>query len=610
MAGRGASELPVDIQKEVRVRVKVCEAEHLPIPLWSSPGASSGALNRGGGGDSKGSGAWDALRDVFSFDITHLGSTLQTFATVELLDCSSPRRRRRVQHRSMTSTAPNVRDAADRTGLRPVRTARSAVTRAVLLKPNPFWAEEFVVDVESRSFSVLRISVWRAHRLEEDQEIGRVLIPVRSLRDGIARAAWYPLFPAGSKTLLSWDDVAEGQRHITSSPGWKDRGCGAIRLELQCTQQRILPLSAYNEILGVVVNDYDLDVLRLLERGLSFNQGPLPNTLVRLSFASGRLLYIATTLVLDEIDSTNDPEVIFRGNSLATKFVDAMMKFVGAEYLRQVLGPVIARILVARKPCEIDPVKMENPTPSAERSNLKNLTKWVARFTAAIFSSAHLVPPEFGILFRSMREALEAKFSPEQTTATRYTSVTGFLFLRFFCPAIMGPSLFGLCDVVPRHEVSRALVLSAKVIQNLANLSEFSDAAEPCMQPLNGFLQLNQAKMCEFVDLVCNSDPDEKNRGAPTRPLESIRVQSLCAHLHQQLCEVVPGLRHFVDAPQNNTAENVQTLEGLRRVLLTLRGEARKPKRSMQLPEFRAEDAWLPSSEFRAEVDKVLPDFP
>jgi Ras GTPase-activating protein 3 len=49
----------------------------------------------------------------------------------------------------------------------------------------------------------------------------------------------------------------------------------------------------------------------------------------------------------------------------------------------------------------------------------------------------------------------------------RYTAVTGFFFLRFVCPALLNPVLFGLVSEQPSSSVQRDLMLIAKTIQSL-----------------------------------------------------------------------------------------------------------------------------------------------
>ncbi len=69
----------------------------------------------------------------------------------------------------------------------------------------------------------------------------------------------------------------------------------------------------------------------------------------------------------------------------------------------------------------------------------------------------------------------------------KYTAVGAFVFLRFFCPAIVAPEVEGLVATPPSKEMRRGLLLIAKVTQNLANNVLFG-AKEPYMFPLNDFL--------------------------------------------------------------------------------------------------------------------------
>lgn len=80
----------------------------------------------------------------------------------------------------------------------------------------------------------------------------------------------------------------------------------------------------------------------------------------------------------------------------------------------------------------------------------------------------------------------------------KYTAVGAFIFLRFFCPAIVAPEVEGLVATLPSKEMRRGLLLIAKVIQNLANNVLFG-AKEPYMFPLNEFLAQHIYRVTTFL---------------------------------------------------------------------------------------------------------------
>lgn len=80
----------------------------------------------------------------------------------------------------------------------------------------------------------------------------------------------------------------------------------------------------------------------------------------------------------------------------------------------------------------------------------------------------------------------------------KYTAVGAFIFLRFFCPAIVAPEAEGLVATPPSKEMRRGLLLIAKVIQSLANNVLFG-TKEPYMFPLNQFLVENIQYVTSFL---------------------------------------------------------------------------------------------------------------
>lgn len=139
--------------------------------------------------------------------------------------------------------------------------------------------------------------------------------------------------------------------------------------------------------------------------------------------------------------ATVEANLLFRGNSLLTKALDFHMRRLGKEYLEETIGERLRDIDESDPECEIDPSRL-NRSDDLER-NWRNLVALTTGVWKAIAGSASRCPAELRLIFRHIRACAEDRYGDFLRTVT-YSSVSGFLFLRFFCPAILNPKLFGL----------------------------------------------------------------------------------------------------------------------------------------------------------------------
>ena len=152
---------------------------------------------------------------------------------------------------------------------------------------------------------------------------------------------------------------------------------------------------------------------------------------------------------------------------------------------------------------QIDPLKLLDSNDRAK--NIQELRKSTNEFLTTILSSLDSLPDEFRCVcvrcavyacaVVCAMQLMPVSFSCEYDRVvwqhlhkkvkqyfpdSALKLVGGFLFLRFFCPAILAPHNFGLVDEPPCPEAQRHLTLVTKTLQNLANGMRFG-TKEPYM---------------------------------------------------------------------------------------------------------------------------------
>lgn len=140
-------------------------------------------------------------------------------------------------------------------------------------------------------------------------------------------------------------------------------------------------------------------------------------------------------------NATLEANLLFRGNSLLTKALDLHMRRLGKEYLEDCLSEKMRDIDESDPECEVDPNRVKNPEDL--QRNWRNLTLLTENVWESIAASANRCPNELRHIMRHIRACAEDRYG-DFSRIVSYSSVSGFLFLRFFCPAVLNPKLFGL----------------------------------------------------------------------------------------------------------------------------------------------------------------------
>ncbi|XP_062561540.1 GTPase-activating protein [Armigeres subalbatus] len=319
----------------------------------------------------------------------------------------------------------------------------------------------------------------------DDVFLGEIKLPVRGKQqlNAVQQSAWYYLQPRTSHSRPT--------RTCATPPGTRlscDNSLGSLRLKLNYTADHVFPLATYDQLLNILIQSIDqrpitASAVHILGE-ITQNKTEVAQPLVRLFTHTNVIAPMIKALADHEISKLTDPTTIFRGNTLVSKMMDEAMRLSGLHYLHNTLRPIVEEIFADKKPCEIDPARVKDK--NVIDTNLVNLQEYVEKVFEAITKSAVKCPAVLCQIFHDLRECA-AKYFP-QNKEVRYSVVSGFIFLRFFAPAILGPKLFDLTTEPVDEQTTRTLTLISKTIQSLGNLVSSRSAQQPCKEQYTGQL--------------------------------------------------------------------------------------------------------------------------
>ncbi|KAF9583097.1 hypothetical protein BGW38_010257, partial [Lunasporangiospora selenospora] len=365
----------------------------------------------------------------------------------------------------------------------------------------PFWRDNFEF-TDLAAFNGITINVLQS-KGRKVTFYGKAHIPIREDLSDDCDEGWYP--------IVQVDDRTRTTGHL-----------GDLRLKLKYEEQFVLPLSNYNELLDIICDFRENNVISKLAARVTDLESFAKNVL-RILEGRGMAVIWLISLIDEEVAEAVPEQVnnLFRANTLLTKALEAYMLLVGSEYLDDTLGDILRSICTQKTACEVDPCKLEKGEDV--KSQWRILFQHTRTCWRAVIESVHRFPRELLLVFSHLQRRLIAKFpeSPrlasgvvdqkeaELASQARYTGVSGFVFLRLICPAILTPKLFNIVREHPEARAHRTLTLIAKSLQGLANLVWFGKK-ELWMLPMNDFISENIQSLKDFVDQICSvSIPSE-----------------------------------------------------------------------------------------------------
>ncbi|KAI7885566.1 hypothetical protein K492DRAFT_234094, partial [Lichtheimia hyalospora FSU 10163] len=257
-----------------------------------------------------------------------------------------------------------------------------------------------------------------------------------------------------------------------------------------------IEVERYNELLDIITDDQDDFAIAMLMS----TSCPAPkidiiaNGLLACLGTRGKITAFMKILITKEVQNTNVEAQLFRHTSVATHFLSGVAKRCGTEYIQEILYPVFRALnneeLPPNTSFELNPSRLK-PDEDIE-ANRENVAKLTDKLLTAICESADAAPSMIREICYNISECTAERF-PE----ARYTAVGAFIFLRFFCPAIVAPESIGI-KVKMNPNLHRGLLLAGKIAQNLANNVLFG-VKEAFMIPLNDFVTCNTYRVICFM---------------------------------------------------------------------------------------------------------------
>ncbi|MCJ8750148.1 hypothetical protein PDJAM_G00259190 [Pangasius djambal] len=358
-----------------------------------------------------------------------------------------------------------------------------------------FWGELFELDnlppVTQITLHLFRDDDPKKKRHSKDESIsyplGSVALSLANIKGRVFQEKWYPIIP--------YKPPGTGGAKEQLGP----QAC--LRVKARFQNLLVLPIERYKEFAEYVTLGY-MEMCSNLEPLLNVrDKEELAGALVHVLQSIGKAKEFLIKLGGAEVQRLGENEaLIFRENTLATKAIDEYMKLVGQKYLIDTLGDFIARLYTSSESCEVDPQKCSASELHVNQRHLKETCGEVVQQITETHSS---FPVELNEIFSSWVSDCEERGRAD----IGHRLISASLFLRFLCPAILSPSLFGLTQPYPEPNTLRTLTLTAKVLQNLANFTPFGEKEE-YMLFMNEFLEEHRDDMRTFLQKVSNPDSE------------------------------------------------------------------------------------------------------
>ncbi|XP_005803569.2 ras GTPase-activating protein 1 [Xiphophorus maculatus] len=342
---------------------------------------------------------------------------------------------------------------------------------------NPVFTEEFNFDDLSSEVNSFEISLSNKTKKNKDCDILFMRCQLGRLQKGQMIDEWFPL---------------------SSHVPLKGIEPGSLRVRHRYSMEKIMPEEEYSEFKEMILQK-DFHAIYALANVCGQDRTLLASLLLRIFRHEKAEAPLLRTLNDREINMEDEATTLFRATTLASTLMEQYMKATATPFVHYALKDTILKIMESKQSCELNPSKLEKNEDVS--INLAHLLNILSELVEKIFMAADILPPTLRFIYGCLQKSVQQKFPSNHTMRTRV--VSGFVFLRLICPAILNPRMFNIIADPPSPTAARTLTLVAKSVQNLANLVEFG-AKEPYMEGVNPFIKNNKHRMIMFLDELGN----------------------------------------------------------------------------------------------------------
>ncbi|GLG93814.1 Uncharacterized protein GBIM_01156 [Gryllus bimaculatus] len=262
-------------------------------------------------------------------------------------------------------------------------------------------------------------------------------------------------------------------------------GLGSLRLKIHYTVDYVFPSPAYDALRDLILQSPQVEPITSSAAYILGEIVPskldAAQPLVRVLVHHDQIVPMVRALAHWEISKLTDANTIFRGNTLVSKMMDE---------------------------------------------------GYVQAIFQAITTSALQCPVLMCQLFHVLKEIASYHFPSNREV--KYSVISGFVFLRFFAPAILGPKLFDLTTEQIDQQTNRTLTLISKIIQSLGNLVSCRSLQQPCKEEYMTAVyqtfcteQHIQAirQFLEIISAASNPNPNHRNLDSPVILKEGVMIK-------------------------------------------------------------------------------------